>query len=292
MNDINDIHLTLHISKDEISNHSFIEENKDNKTFDENKLKELIIHIKENLSKKYYKSIYKQLEILSNNKGLYALNCSWIIFLLKIKILLKIVDRKITKYLIRQLGKQDRNKHINSIKKYLDQIKEEIFIFSEQYDIKHFINNAKIIDKLLNIYFYYIYLVSLYNLKIGSIIDSITFLSLGLRLFKETKLIKKSFSTNNKIEKCFILIIHILIANEDYVSSFEYLKLSMKTCLYDLIYIIDDISDGVPTDFHTFKNNNQLVQNTKNENTKSPFNKNEKSIIFHIMKQLEKFIFQ
>ena len=288
MNDINEIHLTIPFTKEENSlNHSLVEDNKDNTSFDENKLNELLTNIKESLSKKYYKSIYKQLEIISRNKGIYTISNSWKIFLLKMKTILKIVDKKITKYLVNQKNKEEQKNHISSIKKYLEQLKIEIFEFSKNYDIKQFINNEKIIDKILHIYFYYIYIISLYNLKIGNVINSITYLALGLRLYKETKLIKKSFSTENKIEKCFILLIQIFLANEDYVSSLEYLRKAIKFCLYNLIYQLDDPTDGIATDSPIFfgkkEPTTQIIQNKNNKIYEHILNRNEKCIMFHVI---------
>ena len=73
--------------------------------------------------------------------------------------------------------------------------------------------------------------------KLGNTIDSIGYLSLIIRLYKETKLVPKTKSVCNKMEMCFIALINLLICNNDYFTAFEYLNILMDMCLKDIIYL-------------------------------------------------------
>jgi len=247
MNDPKDIVVTISLGKEDNSlNQSIIEENKENFIdTKEHRFNNLMFHLRENLSKKLYKKTLKEIDILLQKNYTEGYSRTWKLSILKIKAILKIVKHKINKYLINHYEKVKIKHHINGIKRYLSHALNELTIFYEDNEDTNIINNEEMVDDLLYCYYDYIYLISLFHKIIGEVIESISYLSFILRLNKETKLVVKSPKTIYKIEKCFILLSQILICNEDYISSIEYLNISMDICLKNIIYQAKDINDGI-----------------------------------------------
>ena len=247
MNDPKDIIVTISLGKeDNPLNQAITEENKENQIITkEHHFNNLMFHLRENLSKKLYKKTIKEIDLLFLKKYIEGYSRSWKISILKLKAILKIVKHKIIKYLINHFEKIKLKHHINGIKRYLSYALNELNKFFEDNEDINIINDEEMVDDLLYCYYDYIYLISFFYKILGNVIESISYLSLILRLNKETKLVVKSPKTFYKIEKCFILLSQILICNEDYISSIEYLNLAMDICLKDIVYQTKDISDGI-----------------------------------------------
>ena len=265
MNDPKDIVVSITLGKEENNNsleQSIEEENKEDMILtEEAKFNNLFLHLKENLSKKLFKKTIKEIDVLIESKYIEDYSQIWKISILKIRALLKIVKKKIIKYLINHYEKIKIKHHIYSIKKYFHQILSEFHIFLKNNDDSKIINNKEIIDSLLLCYFDYIFLISFFHKKLGNIIESISYLSLILRLYKETHLIVKSIETIYKMEKCFILLAQMLIYNEDYFSCIEYLNIAMNICLKNIIFQVSDLSDGV------YKGDKSKIIYNENTNT-------------------------
>ena len=75
--------------------------------------------------------------------------------------------------------------------------------------------------------------------------DTISYLSFFVTLYNETKLILKSNHTLNQLEKCFLLLIQMLISNDDFTSAINYINHTTNLCLEHLIDNVKDLSDGV-----------------------------------------------
>ena len=249
MNDPKDIIVTISLGKDEENisiDRSMEKEDKDNLPLTEEvHFNNLYYHLKENLSKKFYKKTIKEIETLYERQYLNSYSQEWKISILKIRALLKIIKKKIIKYLINHYEKAKIKHHIYGIKKYFNQIPIEFNKFYEKNKNIKIEEEPNMIDSLLLCYFEYIYLISFFHKKLGNVMDAITYLSFILRLFKETHLIVKTMGTIHKMEKCFILLTQMLINNEDYFSCFEYLNIAMDISLKNIIYQIKDVNDGV-----------------------------------------------
>ena len=249
MNDPKDIIVSITLGKEENNNsieQSIKEEKKEDMIFtEETKFNNLFLHLKENLSKKLFKKTIKEIEVLIESKYIEEYSQIWKISILKIRALLKIIKKKIIKYLINHYEKIKIKHHIYSIKKYFNQILSEFNLFLKNNEDSTIINNKEIIDSLLLCYFDYIFLISFFHKKLGNIIESISYLSVILRLYKETHLVAKSVETMYKMEKCFVLLAQMLIYNEDYYSCIEYLNIAMDICLKNIIFQVNDLSDGV-----------------------------------------------
>ena len=252
MNDPKDIVVTISLGKEEKNSSDIqsIEEeeskNKENIALsEEDRFYNLFLHLKENLSKKLYKKTIKEIDVLIENKYIEAFSQAWKISILKIKALLKIVKKKIVKYLINHFEKAKLKHNIYGIKKYLNQIPTEFNKFFENNKDTKVINNIEMIDELLFCYFDYIYLISFFHKKIGNVIESISYLTFIIRLYKETQLLVKSHGTFYKMEKCFILMAQMCIFNEDYFSCLEYLNIVMDICLKNIIFETHDLYEGV-----------------------------------------------
>lgn len=275
MNDPKDIVVTISIEKeDNNSSESYIKEESKKSIIlsEEDHFNKLFLHLKENLSKRLYKKTIKEIDTLIESKYIEGYSQLWKISILKIRALLKIIKKKIIKYLINYYEKAKLKHHIFGIKKYFNQIHIEFNNFNENNKDSKIINDEKILDQLLLCYFEYIYLISFFYKKIGNIMESISYLSLFIKLYKETQFIVKSKRTIFKIEKCFILLAHIMIYNEDYFSCIEYLDIAMDICLKNIIFQTPDLFDGVfmgdKTQLPIIKaaNNNSRLTKRKIEN--------------------------
>ena len=249
MNDPKDIVVSIdNIKEENTINQSLTEENKYNsKLAEETRFNNLLFHLYENLNKRFYKKTLKEIDLLIHNNYLKGYSREWKIYILKIRGLLKIIKKKIKKYIILHLEKTKIKHHISSIKKYLNQIPIEINYFFENFVDENTIYEGDKIDNILRCFYEYIYLYSFFHKKIGNFIESISFLSFIIRLQKETQSIVKSERTISHIEKCFILLCQNLIYNEDYFSTIEYLNLTMDICLNHIVYNTNDFIDGIFT---------------------------------------------
>ena len=295
MNDPKDIVVSFENIKDENSlNQTLNEKNlnyeKDTIT-EERHCQNILLHLKENLSKRFYKKTLKEIDLLIQNKYLEGHDYEWKIYILKIRALLKIIKKKIIKYLINHYEKVKIKHNINNIKKYFNQVQINLNDFLENNFSSNDINDSEKIDDLIHIYFEYIYLCSFFHNKIGNYIESISYLSFVIRLYKETQNVVKSERTIFYIEKCFIFLIKLLIGNEDYFSAIEYSNMVMDICLKHIIYNTNDIRDGVFMGDKT-KLQNIIKNRDNNETNKNKYqtevensfgHKKIKKIIIHIV---------
>ena len=293
MNDPKDIVVTISIGKDDNnSSESYIKEESKKSIIlsEEERFNNLFFHLKENLAKRLYKKTIKEIDVLFESKYIEGYSQLWKISILKIRALLKIIKKKIIKYLINYYEKGKLKHHIFGIKRYFNQIPYEFHNFFENNKESKIINDTKILDKLLLSYFEYIYLISFFHKKIGNIIESISYLSLFIKLYKETQLIVKSNKTIYKIEKCFILLAHMMIYNEDYFSCIDYLDIAMNICLKYIIFHTPDLLDGVfigdkkkLLPLKTMNNNSRLNKKIENEIENSFGDKKLKKVIINIV---------
>ena len=295
MNDLKDIVVSFENIKDENSlNQTLTDKNinyeKESIT-EERRFQNILFHFKENLSKRFYKTTIKEIDVLIQNQYLEGHEYSWKIYILKIRALLKIIKKKIIKYLINHYEKVKIKHNINSIKKYFNQVQINLNDFLENKFNSNDINDAEKIDDLIHIYFEFIYLCSFFHNKIGNYIESISYLSFAIRLYKETRNVVKSERSFFYIEKCFIFLIKLLIGNEDYFSAIEYSNQVMDICLKHIIYNTNDIRDGVfmgdKIKLHYLINNKEDIEMNKNKYQNEVENsfghKKIKKIIIHIV---------
>ena len=279
MNDPKDIVVTISLGKEDNSlNQTITEENKENIIVTkDHRFNNLMFHLRENLSKQLYKKTIKEIDVLFQKGYIEGYSHSWKFSILKIKAILKIVKHKIIKYLINHFEKVKIKHHINGIKKYFSYALNEINEFYENNEDTNIINDEEMVDNLLYCYYDYIYLISFFNKLLGNIMESISYLSFIIRLNKETRLVVKSPKTIHKKAKCFILLSQILICNEDYFSSIEYLNLAMDICLKNIIYQAKDICDGILVD------EKRELFNKKSKNEKEIDNKKVRKSILNIV---------
>ena len=175
MTDLKDIILDISLGEDEfleekrkeseeiekIEEELKEEENKKEvSSMEESRFNNLLIHLNENLSKRFYKKTIKEIDsILSTNDvGIYAR--SWKIYILKIRAIFSIIKNKIRKYLINHIEKVRIKHHINTIKKYLNKIPIEFDNFYENNKNIKFHENIELINDLIYCYLEYILVAS------------------------------------------------------------------------------------------------------------------------------------
>ena len=179
MNNPNEILVSIEEeqNKNEIQQ-SHSEENSNKEIInDESQLNYFLFRFCENLRKKQYKKTIREIDTLLNEQNIDKLNESWKVYILKIRAQLKVVKKKIDKYLISIDNENIKQKYkINSIKRYLNQIMENLNIFVEKLSFK----KEEIVEKmdnLLRCYFEYIYLYCIFNKKLGNTVNVILYLS-------------------------------------------------------------------------------------------------------------------
>ena len=111
MNDPKDIIVDISIEKDET---------------EENQFNNLLLHLKENLSKRFYKKTIKEIDSLLKLNDIQGHSHSWKIYIYKIRAILCVIKNKIMKYLINHIEKIRIKHHINTIKKYFNKIPIEL----------------------------------------------------------------------------------------------------------------------------------------------------------------------
>lgn len=259
---------------------------------DESQLNNLLLHFNDYLKKGAYKKTIKKIDSLLKEQNIDELNKSWRVYILRIRAQLKVIKNKVDKYLFLTTGQKMINKYkINSIKKYLNQVLENLNIFVTKFSMLKNDEFIEKVDYLLGCYFEYIYLYCIFNKKLGNIIVTISYLSFMLNLYNKTKLIYKSGKTILNLEKCFILLCQMSISNKDFISSIKYIDISIQICLQNLLYNVGDISDGVFIDdkkkvLNIGKKEDDLLITQKEQEIeieKSYGNKNIKRIILHLI---------
>ena len=276
MNDPKDIIVSIENTKEDNQDiqqqQQPVEEKIENEVqTEESRLDNLLFHLYENFGKRFYKRTLKEIEVLIKNNYIKGYSREWKIYILKIRGLLKIIKNKIEKYLIRHFEKAKIKHHINSIKKYLNQIPMELNYFFDTFTDENTKYEVDKIDYLIRCYFEYIYLYSFFNFKIGNVIESITYLSFIIRLYKETQFIVKKERTIVHIEKCFLLLSYLFIYNEDFFTAIDYLNLTMEICLKHIIFDVKDLNDGIFLGdknnlVHLVKTNSSGLNKNKYEN--------------------------
>ena len=282
MNNPNEILVSIEEeqNKNEIQQ-SHSEENSNKEIInDESQLNYFLFRFCENLRKKQYKKTIREIDTLLNEQNIDELNESWKVYILKIRAQLKVVKKKIDKYLISIDNENMKQKYkINSIKRYLNQIMENLNIFVEKLSFK----KEEIVEKmdnLLRCYFEYIYLYCIFNKKLGNTVNVILYLSYLLNLYKKTKLLYKSGKTLYHLENCFVFLCQMLISNKDFISSINYIDITIKICLNNLIYNIKDFSDGVFID----DKKKQIIVEIKKDKEKDDSISSQKEIDIDIEK--------
>jgi hypothetical protein len=247
MNNLNEIMVSFENEKKQEENQQdqSEENNCEEKINDESQLNYFLFYFYENLSKRFYKKTIKEIDSLIKNQDIDWYGKAWKFHILKIRAQLKIIKKKIEKYLIVHFEKAKSKYKINSIKKYFKHVLENLNLFIEKYSASKDNEDIIKVDNLLHCYFEYIYLYCLFNKKLGKTKEIISYLSLLIRLYNETKLIFKSERTLSHLERCLILFCQILISNHDYLSAINYINIITKICLEHLVYNVEDLSEGV-----------------------------------------------
>ena len=241
----------------------------------EEDLKDWIFHLKEQLSKRNYKKVSKNIvsagliNKFKNTPGGHK------IIILYIQSKLKIIENKIFKYHFNPIENSNKQKHqisrcfhySSNIQKELDLLLQGIQnnnLYDNNYynDINKRNYKIELLDDIIRCHFDYIYIISLLHYKIGNYIEAISYLGLSLTLYKDTKLFILSNHTLNKIEKCFILLSKIYIINKDYDNAFLFLKEAIKVCFRQILFQVQELFYGVyvgEKDDLLIKENNDLL---------------------------------
>ena len=223
----------------------------------EEDLKNWYLHLKKQLSKQNYKKVIKEIASTGLIGRFKKARGGYKITILFIEAKLKIIEKKIFKY---RLNLNDNNKLKHQIAhcfSYANNIQEELNlllievsekkVYDNNYynDIKKRNYKIEFFDDIIRCHFDYIYTMSLLHYKIGNVLESISYLSLFLTLYKETKQLILSCHTLFKIEKCFILLSKMYILNEDYNNALKFLNESIKVCFKQILFQVHDIYYGV-----------------------------------------------
>ena len=278
MNDPKDILVAIDPNTKLQDNPELNSENKIEITLtEEERFQNLIYHLNENLGKKLYKKTIKEIDTLLQNNIFDCFTQTWKFSVLKIRANLKIIHRKIFKYFFIYNDKSKLKHNINNVKKYINAAQNELINLVES-KIDLIPKNQEMLDSIIHCYFEYIYFVSLFHKKIGNFMEAVSLLSLSVTLYKQTILSITSIRTFFYIEKCFLSLSQIFIANEDYFSAMEYLNLLMEICFKHLMFHIHDIDEGVIINDN---NKNGIYRSTSNNdinNTKKSRDKKNTSM--------------
>ena len=213
---------------------------------DEAQITYLLYRFDENFKKGAYKKTIKEIDTILNEQNLDGLNKSWKIYMIKIRAQLKVIKKKMDKYLIRiDIEKMKTKYKISSIKRYLNQVLENLNNLVEKISMSKKDDIIEEVDHLLCYYFEYIYLCCVFNKKIGNTINTISYLSILLDFYNKTKLICKQGKTLYYLGNCFILLCQMFLSNKDFISSMNYINITIKICFNNLVYNVKDFSDGV-----------------------------------------------
>ena len=191
------------------------------------------------LYKDLYKRLYKKsLNEIQNNSKKFKIEPYYTkILLLKIKIIMKIIEKKLNKY---NFSNNENNKQKDHTKKYLRIIFEELLkvisnIHANLNDkiIKEQLN---IIDVIINYLFEYFFFLIRFYKKCKKIDKSISIIIISLNFSNEVLPIIKNSKTLNIIQKIYICFSNIFILNRDYENAILNLEKSMNICLRELFY--------------------------------------------------------
>ena len=223
----------------------------------EEQLKNWYLHVKNQLAKRNYKKAIKDITSTGIIGKFIKIRGGYKIIILYIQAKLKIIEKKIFKYHISTIESIKIKHQISHCFHYVKDITEELNLLlleisdNNLYDNDYYNNLSKrnykieLFDDIIRCHFDYIYTLSFLHYKIGNILESISYLSLFLTLYKETNQIILSNHTLFKIEKCFILLSKIYIANEDYENALKFLNEAIKISFKQIVFQVHDIYFGV-----------------------------------------------
>lgn len=213
-----------------------------------------ISYLKEKIQKRLYKRALKEICTRQLTEKYKVCPRGWEIIILSIKTKLKIIKNKIKKHNLNPKEKQKPKLYqINQCKKFFEAIQEdfnELFSNKESENIQ-LINNLNMTDELILCYAQYIHLSSFFHKRIGNYIESLNYLILIIKFYKELNLIIKSPITLYYISICFISLSQLYISNEDYSSALEYLNIAAEISYKIILFQVDDIYNGVYNKINT-----------------------------------------
>ena len=260
MNELNDIILS--IEKDKIKEESSIkefypikEEKKEDEFLFDKELKEWILHLKQELLKRYYKRALKDISSAGLINKFKKSPYGYKIIILSIKAKLKIIENKLYKYHINPIEANKHKHQISHCFSYIKVINNELILLVEQ--ISDIVDNSyynninkrnykiELFDDIIRLHFDYIYTMSIFHYKIGNSMEVISFLSLFISFYKKTKLYILSTHTLYKIQKCYILLSKIYIINNDYENGLEILNESINICFKQILFQVQELYLGV-----------------------------------------------
>ena len=259
MNELNEIILSINKVEEEDKNAkdiNFTDENKKKYEMPE-ALSEWIIVLKEKLSKCGYKKVIKDIDSRNLINNFSRTPYGYKIIILYIQAKCKVIENKILKYHLNHIESNKQKTQISHCLSYASNIEFYLKIIldniseTNKYDNKYYYDinkrNYKIelFDDIIRCHFDYIYTMAFFHYKIGNVMEAISYLSLFLSLYKETKLIILSCHTLYKVEKCFILLSRIYIFNEDYTNALLVLNHGMKVCFKQIVFQVQELYYGV-----------------------------------------------
>ena len=211
--------------------------------------------LKEKMAKRAYKKVIRDITSAKLIEQFKTSKLVYKIIIIHIQARLKIIENKIFKYHIteNEKFKYQINRCIyyaksipNDIETLLNYIPNKLLLNKSYYynDIK--IRNYIIdyTDNIIRCYFDYIYTMALLYFKINKCEKSLSYLTLGIRLYKISEKFILSSHSLFKAEKCLILLSKIYITNEDYENALPLLKDAIKICLKQIIFQVHDIDLG------------------------------------------------
>lgn len=256
MNRLNDIILSL--KQEDKEEEKLQQKIKQKSLSNEEELNGWICILKEKLSKREYKKVLKNIVSLGLIGKYKKENFGYKIIIFYIIAQLKIIENKIFKYHLKENNNKEQKYQISHCFSYAHNIQNELSSLMRQItdnnisQIDNYYNDIEkrnykieLVNDLLRCFFDYLYTMSLLHHKIGNFMEAISFLSLSLNLYIETKSLILSSHTLYKIEKCFILLSKIYILNEDYENALLFLNESIKICFKQILFQIHDLYLGV-----------------------------------------------
>ena len=255
MNELNDIILSIKKGEEE---KSFDNKERQSTYLFEKELNDWVLHLKEKLSKRNYKRVIKDIVSFGLITKFKKSPHRYKLITLYIQAKLKVIENKIFKYHFNQNDRIKQKHQINHCFSYANKIQDELNLLLQEISVNNNIydncyyneidkRNYKIelFDNIIRCLFDYIYTMSLFHYKIGNFMDTISYLSLFLSLYKETRLFILSTHTLYKISKCFILLSQIYISNEDYENALIFLNESIKVSFKQILFQVHELYYGV-----------------------------------------------
>ena len=216
-----------------------------------------ILHLKEKLYKRCYKKVIKDITSIGLINKYRDTPGGYKILIIYIRAKIKIIENKIFKYHLNQIENPKQKYQMAHCFNYAQNLQKDLMNLIEEisdnnkYDNAYYNNidkrNYKIelFDDIIRCHFDYIYIMSLLHFKAGNLIESVSYLSLFLNMYKETKLFILSTHTLNKIEKCFILLTKIYIDDEDYENAITCVNEGIKICFQHILFQVQELYYGV-----------------------------------------------